>query len=214
MSASAGLLKEIFNHLRAFRKVPPVADLASFEQFLAGNAAFVAQKKLFEYVKTRMGISYPKHFENDEFIASLDIAKWNVYAACLSDLAVWMAAQAHREGMDRDEVAAIAATAHGAVIADRFSDPGFTGDAAAFVSAFADRLALTDWRQMSEGEAAFRLSPRELVRWAPIADELKRYDREIVMNSLRFAWLKVREDFRKAYRHEDFLADWRARDAA
>ncbi len=66
---------------------------AGYADFLDSRAAFVSQKKLYEYVKQRMGMSFPVHFADDQFIASLNIAKLRVYAACLSDLALWMAAR-------------------------------------------------------------------------------------------------------------------------
>jgi hypothetical protein len=44
-------------------------------------------------------------------------------------------------------------------------------------------------------EAAFTESPAGLVRWAPVIDELKQLDEEIVRNSVRFRWQEVRRDF-------------------
>ena len=40
--------------------------------------------------------------------------------------------------------------------------------------------------------------PSALVEWAPIVDELKQMDEEIVINSVRFRWQKVRQDLREA----------------
>ena len=37
-------------------------------------------------LKTRMGTRYVLHFENDEFMSSVNLAKWNIYAVALQDL--------------------------------------------------------------------------------------------------------------------------------
>ena len=41
------------------------------------------------------------------------------------------------------------------------------------------------------------------MRWAPVKDELKELDEEIVRNSVRFRWQEVRRDFA---RHVDYRA--------
>ena len=41
---------------------------------------------IYGYLKTRMGTRYVLHFENDEFMSSVNLAKWNIYAVALQDL--------------------------------------------------------------------------------------------------------------------------------
>lgn len=190
-------------------KSAPVDSLEAYEEFLATRSAFVSQKKLFEYVKTRMGMSYPKMFEDAPFIASLNIAKWHVFGACMSDLSIWMGAQLHARGAAAEEVAEMSRHVFGQAARGRIPRSEFTGEIDALVQSFDNRVALADWSALSEGENAFRLSPEALVHWAPIADELKKYDVEIVMNSLRFAWLAIREEFRRKLNAEAVLEDWR-----
>ena len=45
-----------------------------------------------------------------------------------------------------------------------------------------------------------------LVEWAPIGDELKQYDAEIVRGSVRFRWQEVRRDLRRDLDAEAVLA--------
>lgn len=207
----AGRLADVLRHIRPFRRQPAIADAATHVDFLAGRSAFVAQKKLFEYVKQRMGTSYPKHFEDDEFVASLDKARWRVYAACMSDLALWMAGQLLAAGATAEASAAIARVSHARAVDLRFRDGAFDGDTDALQTEFEARLALADWTNLANADfAAFERSSHELVRWAPISDQLKRHDREIVENSLRFAWLDVREAFRSNVRPAELIASWRA----
>ena len=44
--------------------------------------------------------------------------------------------------------------------------------------------------------------------WAPIADELKALDEEIVRNSIHLRWIGVRRDTKALLRHDAILASW------
>jgi hypothetical protein len=59
------------------------------------------------------------------------------------------------------------------------------------------RLEGTDWSAVTDDEGPFCESPGALVEWAPIVDELKQYDAEIVKNSVRFRWQEIRRDLRR-----------------
>jgi hypothetical protein len=203
-------ISDFFSRLSVFKKAEPVDSTASFQNFLVTRSAFVAQKKLYEYVKQRMGMAYPKAFQDDIFIESLNIAKWQVYAACMSDLAIWMAAIVHANTGNDDEAASIARHTFSESIYDRFDAAFVSQHAQEMITRFDNRLALTDWNASTVSDNTFTLSPKELVRWAPIAPDLKKYDVEIVENSIRFAWVAIREEFKRLYRHEAFIADWRA----
>ena len=63
--------------------------------------------------------------------------------------------------------------------------------------AFARRLAFLDWHADRQPADLFKESPAALVKWAPIAPELKRHDEEIVENSIRFKWRDIRAQFEK-----------------
>ena len=56
------------------------------------------------------------------------------------------------------------------------------------------RLALSDLTHAAHGETAFAESPGALVTWAPMIEEFKRLDEEIVRNSVRFRWHEVQRD--------------------
>lgn len=209
MNGAAEALRTFFSRFSVMKRPDPVVDMASYSEFLASRPAFVGQKKLFEYVKTRMGISYPEHFKNDEFIASLNIAKWHVYAACMQDLGIWMAGRMAANGATPAEARALTEDAFRNAVALRLSDADFPGDRVAIVKEFEDRLALTDLVATAEGDKPFHRSARKLVEWAPIAPQLKKYDEEIVQNSIRFAWVTFREEFNRITDFAAVLADWR-----
>lgn len=184
----------VLEHLPGRSDRAPIDSIDRLTHFARTRAAYVGQHKLYGYVKTRMGHNYPKMFKDDTFIASLNFAKIRVVAACLSDMSCYVAALAARgdawtDDERRDLARRCFQTGISALVGEE-ADPLLRAE---WLKDFQGRLAQTDWQ--GEPTSFFTESPRALIRWAPIADELKRYDVEIVKNSIRFAWTEVRSDF-------------------
>ncbi|WP_227010501.1 hypothetical protein [Pelagibius marinus] len=147
-----------------------------------------------------MGTRYPSMFEDDIFVASINVAKMHVFAACLSDMAIFAVRRAFFDAPLDDALrrrAALACYERG--LADNAGQAagveGFSPPEA--LAAFERRLAFFDWHDGASGTDLFSESPAALVRWAPIAPELKKFDEEIVRNSVRFAWREVRSQLEK-----------------
>ncbi|MCC0015756.1 MAG: hypothetical protein H6878_05545 [Rhodobiaceae bacterium] len=164
--------------------------------FAHTRTAFVTQKKLYEYVKTRMGTSYPRHFEDDDFIASMNVAKMHVYAAGLMDMTMFAVANAAvREAFTDDGRSALARRCFALGLDANDDGDVVPANRAQWCEDLEARMTGAVWRNTGANEHHFQASPKALVAWAPIADELKRYDADIVENSIRFAWQAVRSEF-------------------
>ena len=70
-------------------KFSTITTLEQLKVFIQEKSAHVTQTTLYGYVKTRMGFKYTLMFENKEFLHSLEIAKWNIYVAALSDFFIF-----------------------------------------------------------------------------------------------------------------------------
>lgn len=195
LAKAAVYWREFASRFRIQRDSGPIDTVPALEYFVASRAAFIAQKTLYGYVKTRMGIRFPEMFRNDEIVHSVNIAKMHVYAACLSDLAIHATAKA-LDGSGQD------GGAHRR-LAERIFDAGLTDAAdeapdefstAEARAAFRSRLLSTDWGDAAGTRENFTASPAALIRWAPIAEEYKSLDREYVENSIKFAWSAIRRD--------------------
>lgn len=200
--------KTVAKTLSFRRNNDPIADIAGIEQFVATRAAFVAQKKLYGYLKTRIGTRYPRVFDDPPFVHSINIAKYHVFAACLSDLAIYAVATALRNHEVTDESRrdlAMRCFRHG--LDDNSDDvpSEFRFDEA--TRTFAERLTITDWASAALRPDNFTESPSALLKWAPIADHLKDEDAEIVRNSIRFAWRDIREQFQRRLVQDAIQAD-------
>lgn len=184
-----------------------VTDRESLKTFIETRASFVAQTSLYGYLRTRAGMRYPELFDDDVFVRSINIAKWQIWLACLSDLSVYAGGLLSRSS--RYQSATIRKLLL-QVTDDILSETGIPQDAGPEFQKDAtqiqERLHATSWQEFEDNEQVFTLSPRSLVDWAPIIDELKQLDEEIVINSVRFRWQKVRQDLRKALQAETLLA--------
>ncbi len=209
LEKTASFWQSVKGLLGTRRDKTPIDGLAALETFTATRAAFIAQKTLYGYVKTRMGIRYPAMFADANIIASLNISKMYVFAGSLSDLAIYTVAHALQgQAVGNDDRAALALRIYEAGLRDNAGEapPQFKADET--IEAFKQRLADTDWVKRALQPENFTESPRALLRWAPIVDSLKKFDAEIVENSVKFAWRDVREQFRKRIDAAAVAADW------
>ena len=79
----------LFALFKAFIPKKKIKSLDDLEEFIQSKSAWVTQVTLYGYLKTRMGTRYVLHFENDEFMSSVNIAKWNIYSVALQDLTLY-----------------------------------------------------------------------------------------------------------------------------
>lgn len=180
------------------RRLQPIRDPEALRTFLQTRASYVAQMTLYGYLRTRSGVRFPELFNNDQFVESINIAKWHVWLACLSDLSAYAGGMLRRSGATDAAVKELVERLVGKILAET----GTPADAGPEYAAHADRvkarLALCDWAAQADGNGPFVESPTALVYWAPIVEELKVLDEEIVRNSVRFRWNEIREQMRRA----------------
>ena len=187
---------DYFSRRRSARRTA-VTDRDGLENFIRTRASHVAQTALYGYLRTRAGTRFPELFSNDQFLKSINIAKWHVWLACVSDLSVYAGGLVRRA--THAPAPAVGRLIQG-VVEEVLRATGVPPDAGSEFGEHADRvrarLALCEWSTMSNEEAPFSESPAALVHWAPIADDLKDLDEEIVRNSVRFRWHEVRRELR------------------
>lgn len=208
---------------RLIRRIPPRIrraltlrfDRSSFDsvdklaEFVQTRAAYVAQTSLYGYLKTRMGTRYRVMFEDDVYARSIDFAKWRIYAACLADLSIFSAATvAANSALDDETSAKLAEHCFQHVIEQDFEEAGEPELVTTITAEFSERVKRTVWSAAASGDNAFTASPPDLIKWAPIVDEFKELDEEIVLNSIRFRWVDIREQLRKRVDAEAIREDW------
>ncbi len=190
---------------RQRNSVGPIVDTQSLAEFIDSRSSLVAQTSLYGYIKTRAGTRFPDLFENDEFLESINIAKWHIWGACVSDLTVFAGGLLYQEVADADRVRLALKRAIDPVL-ERTGHPDEAGkDFSATRESIGVRLAGAVFTDAAQTENAFTRSPAALVYWAPIVDELKVLDEAIVRNSIRFRWQAPRRELRKALQARQLL---------
>ncbi|HSM19907.1 MAG TPA: hypothetical protein VK844_06015 [Hyphomicrobiales bacterium] len=190
----------------------PIDTVEKLTEFVRTRASYVAQTSLYGYLKTRMGTRFPEFFEDEVFSASIRMAAAKLFVSCLGDLTVFAVAVAGRDGrLEASEAAALAQQCFEQAMELTLVDqpPENVPDDA--LEAFRARTDATIWANAAQGADAFAGSEQDILRFAPVVDEFKRLDREIVSNSIRFRWRDVREQLRKRIDADRVCADWRRR---
>lgn len=174
---------------------PPIRDLAEVEAYLAGTSAYISQYTLYAYVKARAGTRFPELFENERFLTSLKIARWHIYAACLSDLALYfgarMAAQARLNANECQKMTC-ELVKKALLSQDQRDIP--EADFLAYHPLFEARVTAIDWFSYAIGPDAFTQSPEALMTWAPIDEAMKKQDHENVTHNLSLRWKHIRAE--------------------
>ena len=184
-----------------------IADRRALAEFMDSRASHVAQTALYGYLKTRSGTRFPQLFEHPEYLKSINIAKWQVWLAALSDISVYAGGLIHRgRGTSADDVGRIVSAIVNDILA-RTGIPDEAGpDFATQTERVRARIGSCDWASIGDDESAFTASPAALIDWAPVVDEFKKEDDQIVRNSVRFRWIEVRRSLRANLNVEDLIA--------
>ena len=183
-----------FAMFRAFIPKKKIKNLDELEHFIQTKSAWVTQVTLYSYLKTRMGTRYVLHFDNDVFMSSLNIAKWNIYSVALQDLTFftfsYLKVNFNYQNIDQ------AKEIFNKILDDEISNRMPLDIIEEAKKTFNARLQNINW-EIYYKDLPFNPSALSLYKWAPIADELKTLDRKIVLNSMILKWDIIKKEFEK-----------------
>ena len=182
----------LFGLFKAFIPKKKLKDLNDLEEFIQTKSAWVAQVTLYNYLKTRMGTRYVLHFENDEFMNSVNLAKWNIYAVSLQDLTFYVFSYLKIKFNYQDLEKANQIFNN--ILDDEISNGIPENIMEEAKKNFDERLKKINWDNQIN-DYPFNTSALSLYQWAPIADELKTLDRKIVLNSMILKWDIIKKEF-------------------
>ena len=184
----------LFALFKAFIPKKKIKNLDDLEHFIQTKSAWVTQVTLYSYLKTRMGTKYVLHFDNDIFMSSVNLAKWNIYSVALQDLTFFTFSylKVNFDYKDLNQAKEV----FNKILDDETSNkmPMDVIDQAK--KSFNERLQNINW-EIYYKDLPFNPSALSLYRWAPIADELKVLDRKIVLNSMILKWDIIKAEFEK-----------------
>ena len=186
-----------FSLFKAFIPKTKIKTLDELEEFIQTKSAWVSQVTLYSYLKTRMGTRYVLHFDNDEFMKSVNEAKWNIYSVALQDLTFftfsYLKVNSSYKELDKAKE----------IFLKILDDETTSGMPLNIIEEskkeFDERLIKIDWEKY-HNDRPFNPSALAMYKWAPIADELKTLDRKIVLNSVILKWDVIKKEFKDRIR--------------
>jgi hypothetical protein len=174
-----------------------IEDTEALAQFINTRSSHVAQTALYGYLRTRAGTRFPELFKNPDILISINIAKWHIWLACVSDLCVFIGQFMHQSGrINPDEIESLMSSMLDRIL-QQTEIPAEAGeDIGSEIEKADQRIKNCDWSLERDDDTIFSESPTALYYWSPIADELKERDEIIVRNSVRFRWIEIRRSAR------------------
>jgi len=179
-------IKKITNK---FREISSKKDLKNFIQ---ERSAHVTQTTLYGYIKTRIGSRYAMMFEDEVFLKSINLAKWNIYMAALTDCTFYVFSYLiDKKNLKQNDSLEIFIEIIESEKSNGLEENLFIETK----SEFNERLKEIDWIKYHQ-ENPFKNSGLSLLKWSPIAENLKVLDKEIVLNSIKLKWNIVENEFK------------------
>ncbi len=180
-----------------FKKIKSKKDL---ENFIQERSAHVTQTTLYGYLKTRIGVKYIAMMEDERFLKSINIAKWNIYTVALADCSFYVYSYLISEkNLKENDCKEIFLNILESEKQNGLDEEIYNNGKTAFLN----RIENVDFKKYYL-ENPFKESGEALYYWSPIADELKTLDRKIVLNSISLKWGLMKDEFKKLTRDLNF----------
>ena len=180
-----------------FKRIKSKQDL---ENFIQERSAHVTQTTLYGYLKTRIGVKYIAMMEDERFLKSINLAKWNIYVVALADCAFYvfsyLISEKNLKDNDCKEIFLnILENEKKNGLSDEIFDRG--------KKSFLERIEKVNFSNHYLNDP-FKESGQALYYWSPIADELKSLDKKIVLNSIHLKWRLMQDEFKKLTKNLKF----------
>ena len=180
-----------------FKSIKSKKDL---QKFIQQRSAHVTQTTLYGYLKTRIGVKFTAMVEDDVFSKSINIAKWNIYMTAIADCSLYVFSYLIVEkNLKENDCKEIYLDIIENEKANGLTDEIYQRAKQEFLNRY-DKINFNKYYL----ENPFKESCLALYNWAPIADELKILDKEIVLNSMRLKWNLKIDEFKKLTKNLKF----------
>ena len=191
------MIAKILEYL-GLRPKKPLKKRSELVEFIHRNASFVSQVTLLTYIKARAGTQYPKLFENSEYLESIEIARSHLYTSCVADLAFYVINEHCLNDIKRKPVQLILSNLIDEVFSFAKCDKNIFKDFDETTKQCKEHLKTLEGNAINH--KLFKISSDTFFRWAPMAEEFKQEDEEIMRNSIHFRWIEVRRELRDRIR--------------
>ena len=189
------ILQDVRNYVFPIKKITNkfknINSKEDLKNFIQERSAHVTQTTLYGYIKTRIGSRYAMMFEDEVFLKSINLAKWNIYMAALTDCTFYVFSYLiDKKNLKQNDALEIFTQIIENEKSNGLEDKLFEKTKLEFN----EKLKEVDWKKYHQ-DNPFKNSGLSLLKWSPIADNLKVFDKEIVLNSIKLKWNLVENEF-------------------
>jgi hypothetical protein len=177
----------------------PIATAAQLKSFLEERALLIAQKCAIDYCRGKTGLASYALFNEATFLKALDVCRWEVFAAVLSDLLILVEAQLRTAaGAERREPLRDALVrTHGEILASIATPAHRAHGWQDATEAFAARLAAASAAEPRPSVEVADHSAKRLFDTLPIHSSYRELDEEVVYGAVRFRMVAVNQEIRQ-----------------
>ena len=139
-------------------------------------------------------------FEDEVFLKSINLAKWNIYMATLMDCTLYVFSYLiDKKNLKQNDALEIFIE-----ILENEKSNGLENKLLEDTKIeFSQKLKEIDWKKYHQ-DKPFKNSGLSLLKWSPIAENLKVFDKEIVLNSIKLKWNLVENEFKDLTKNLSF----------
>ena len=193
-----GLLKLVLPLINFLVRQNRIDETESLRSFVLSRSSYMAQVSLYGYLKARAGTQYVSLIKDPLFASSMKTARNQIFFACLMDLTLHVLKAIHaRKQQNFQNLDPFARQFFIQTLAKVPEEVFESLECEEVILKFEKHLSRHNWSGTDDSHESFSGSRSALLKWAPVVEEFKIQDEEIVSNSIHFKWLRVCQEFEK-----------------
>ena len=178
----------------------------SLRSYVSSRSSYMAQVSLYGYLKARAGTRYISLIKDPLFASSMKTARDRIFFACMIDLTLHVLKTIHTRTQQNFKSLDLFACQFFIECLAKAPEEVFESlEREEVILEFEKQLSRHNWSGDTDLNESFSGSRSALLEWAPVVDEFKIQDEEIVSNSIHFKWLRICQEFEKL---TDFKKIW------
>ncbi len=177
-------------------KRPRIRTLGGLGETMAAQTAFVSQKVTLDYCRARAAMHWQKLLGEKPFLDALEYCRWEAYAAVLGDVAEVIQIYLRRAGAPEPPLPEVLTDLARAALL-RHPVPPHRDGWEDVVDAVRARLQRANLAAPRPVHLVGTVSAERVFEVLPIHSSVRRHDKEVVSNSLRFLLVRFYSDLEK-----------------
>lgn len=171
-----------------------VTTVAALHELLTRESVYLSQKATLDYCRARAGVGWNQLVSEPAFIAALDACRWQATAAVLADAILVAEGFFRSHAGEEQRRLADALTASFRTILETSPAPAdLRGGWNALTDELSARLGRAQLGPVRNAAEIAKTGGGRVYELLPIHPSVRKYDREIVVNSVRFGMVGLSE---------------------